>query len=99
MTTAAIDVNTLNELFENQSKLDDIFDSFFDDDSLLSSSVTKNGHASAGAFGNDQDLDFNDDLLFFPDDNLDQQQRSMFGIAAPIVIEIVALYFTISYFI
>ena len=30
--TTAIDINTLDSLFDNQKKLDDIFNSIFDDD-------------------------------------------------------------------
>ncbi|MFK5948868.1 MAG: M43 family zinc metalloprotease, partial [Methylococcales bacterium] len=41
MTTAAIDIDTLNNLFDNQKKLDDIFNSMFDnDDTLIDSSVS-----------------------------------------------------------
>lgn len=35
MNTIAIDRNTLNGLFDNQKKLDDLFDTIFDDDNLF----------------------------------------------------------------
>jgi hypothetical protein len=35
MNTAAIDTNTLNSLFDNQKKLDEIFDSIFDDNNFF----------------------------------------------------------------
>lgn len=35
MNTIAIDRNTLNGLFDNQKKLDDLFESIFDDDNLF----------------------------------------------------------------
>ncbi|QPK62743.1 hypothetical protein IVG45_18185 [Methylomonas sp. LL1] len=40
MSAATIDSNVLNSLFENQNKLDDLFDSIFDDGSYFISSVS-----------------------------------------------------------
>ena len=40
MTAATLDLDTLDKLFDNQKKLDDIFSSIFDDDSLDSSPMS-----------------------------------------------------------
>ncbi len=39
MNAVALDKNALNGLFENQKKLDDLFDSIFDDNTLLFSTA------------------------------------------------------------
>jgi hypothetical protein len=39
MSAAAIDTTVLNSLFDNQKRLDDMFDSVFDDNNYLISSV------------------------------------------------------------
>jgi hypothetical protein len=39
MNTIAIDSNALNNLFDNQKKLDDLFDSIFDDNSFFINSA------------------------------------------------------------
>jgi len=51
MNTVAMDRNTLNGLFDNQKKLDDLFDSIFDDENFFinaspSSSQTTTRHSS-----------------------------------------------------
>ncbi|WKJ90264.1 hypothetical protein QZJ86_19995 [Methylomonas montana] len=53
MSAAAIDRNALNGLFDNQRKLDDLFDSIFDDDNYfinsVSSSPTENFYVASSA--------------------------------------------------
>lgn len=39
MSVAAIDTKVLNSLFDNQKRLDDVFDSIFDDENYFISSV------------------------------------------------------------
>ena len=99
MTTVAIDINTLNELFENQSKLDDIFDSFFDEESFLGSSMSNNNQKSeSSAQINSQEVDYNDDLLFAKDMGFAQEKRSITSIVMPVVLEIVTIYYCFTYF-
>ncbi len=45
MNTAAIDINTLNDLFDNQKKMDELFDSIFDDDSYFINNSSSSSHA------------------------------------------------------
>ena len=100
MTSAVIDLDALNDLFENQNKLDDIFNSIFDDDSFLSSSMSSNDHE----LGNreqkgSQDLSYNEDVSFDAEDiTFDQKTRSITFIIMSVVVEIVALSYGIIYF-
>ena len=97
MTTAAIDIDILDELFENQKKLDDVLNSFFDDDSFFSSTddivpVTSPQKDSL-TFQADEDFSLDSD-----DKYLDQKSRSIFHIIIPLIMEIVAIYYGIMYF-
>ena len=100
MTTAAIDLDALNELFENQNKIDDVFSSIFDEDFFLSSSKSSNDHAlgSSGQNGS-QDLNSNEDLSFNAEDKIFvQKKRSVTNFVMPVVVEIVVVYYCIMYF-
>lgn len=89
MTTAAIDIDILDELFENQKKLDDVLNSFFDDDSFLTSLDDDN--VSETSPQKDFSLDSDDQLL-------DQENHSIFRIIVPLVVEIAAIYYGVTYF-
>ncbi len=95
-STLQIDMDVLDELFNNQKKLDDIL--LFDDDFLFGSSSS----ASKNDLNNSQAIDTfgsSDDLIFSSDDNiLDVKSRSLTKIIAPVVLELVALYYGITYF-
>ena len=100
MTTATIDIDTLNDLFENQKKLDDIFSSIFDDDSFLSSSVTYDDQPT-GSSGqkSSQDLHSNEDLsLYAEDKTFVQKKRSITYLVMPVVVEITVIYYGMMYF-
>ena len=45
MNTISIDRNALNSLFDNQKKLDDLFDSIFDEDNFFISNVAVSAQA------------------------------------------------------
>jgi hypothetical protein len=97
MTAAAIDLDTLNILFDNQKKLDDIFDTMFDEDLLTNSSTSFNDKA----FGNAQKIGhYSEELLFKPDDEFFvKKKRSAIGFVMPVVMEIVIIYYGIMLFI
>ena len=100
MTSAAVDLDALNELFENQNKLDDIFNSIFDEDSFLSSSMLSNDHEleSRDQKGS-QDLNSNEDLSFNAEDRTFVQiKKSITYFIMPVVVEIVAVSYYIIYF-
>jgi len=93
MTTATIDVDTLNNLLDNQKKLDDIFDSIFDEDMLINNLISFEDESS------DQDIsDNSEEFSFdFDDDIIEPKKRSVIGFVLPIVIEIAAIYYAIVY--
>jgi len=89
MTTAAIDINTLNDLFDNQQKLDDVFDSIFDEDPFLDSSPS---NASQNSYAVDNDYAYFNDKV----DNQTTTQSTM-QLIMPVVLEIAVLYYGIAY--
>jgi len=98
MTTAAIDIDILDELFENQKKLDDVLNSFFDDDSFLASLDDDNVSETSpqkDSFTFQADKDFS---LDSDDQFLDQESRSIFRIIVPLVVEVAAIYYSVTYF-
>ena len=96
MTAAAIDLDTLNILFDNQKKLDDIFDSMFDEDFLINSSTSFNDKAVDNAQKKNhcsEELSFNsDDELFV------KKRRSVISLVTPVVMEIALIYYAIMLF-
>ena len=104
MTTVAVDLDVLNELFDNQKKLDDVFDSMFDEDPFSGSSTSFSDHAEPGAStqkGGQGSVSFdpNEDLPYYSDDKLfEQKNRSIFSLVAPVAVEVAAIYYGFSYF-
>ncbi len=95
MTTAAIDIDTLNNLFDNQKKLDDIFNSMFDnDDTLIGGSVSHKAQTV------ELDAQVYSEITLNFDNNLyEPQKRNIVYLIFPVVLEIAALYYGIAYFI
>ena len=100
MTTAAIDLDILNELFDNQKKLDDIFSSMFDDDSFLSSSSSLDDQT----FGNSaqkgsHERSSKDDWSFITEDKtFVQKSRGIFYFIMPLMLEIAVIFYGIMHF-
>jgi len=98
MTAAAIDLDTLNELFDNQKKLDDIFGSLFDDDSCLTASSydeptpRRSGQTSSSASYS------RDSSTFNTADEFTQDSRSILSLVMPVAVEIAVMYYGIMYF-
>ncbi len=99
MTAAAVDLDLLNELFDNQKKLDDLFS--LDDDSFLKSmsfgtnalkSSELNGEANIVNIP-PEDLSFNSDDLIF-----NQKKRSAASFIIPLIVEIAIIVGAIIYF-
>jgi len=93
---AAIDLDTLNSLFDNQKRLDDAFDLMFDEDLLINSSVSLNDKA----YGNTQKKKhYSEELSFDPEgDFFVQNERSAIGFVIPVVLEIAVIYYGIMLF-
>jgi len=97
--TTAIDVNALDSLFDNQKKLDDIFNSIFDDD--LDSAISINIPSST-SYEQKSSLDIyaTDDYSFSTgNEMLIQKKQSIPYFIIPVVLEIAALYYGIMYFV
>jgi len=92
MTTASIDIDTLDKLFDNQKKLDDIFDSIFDDDSL-SSFVTSDEPLIETS---SKDLYSEKALLSYHEET--QKKRNIVHLILPVVIEIAVIYYAMMNF-
>ncbi|WP_174483178.1 hypothetical protein [methanotrophic endosymbiont of Bathymodiolus puteoserpentis (Logatchev)] len=95
MTAAAIDLDVLNELFDNQKKLDDVFGSLFDDDSFLNvSSYDEVTPRSSEQKSNQSTYTTDNNTM----DEFIPESRSILSLATPVIIEIAIIYYGIMYF-
>lgn len=96
MYTAAIDRNTLNGLFDNQKKLDDLFESIFDDDnyfiSSASSSQSENFYATSAA-----SRSFTPKPSRMKESLLTIKEQCPYFFVLPIMLEIAAIYFVVTH--
>jgi len=95
MTAAAIDLDTLNELFDNQKKLDDVFGSLFDDDSCLSASSYDEPTPRRSDQKDNQATTYSKDNFA---DEFTQESRSTLSLVMPVVLEIAVIYYGVMYF-
>lgn len=97
-TTTTIDSNMLDELLENQKKLDDIFSSIFDDeDPFLTSAkhrTLESNTQRSQAYGSNEDLSFSTKDDFF----IQQKDRNIAHFIMPVALEIAVIYCSIMYF-
>ena len=101
MTTVAVDLDLLNELIDNQKKLDDVLDSMFDEALFLSSSKSVSDHAPEVStqkgrqdlvgFNSNEDMSFN-----FEDESVDQKNRKIIYYVA-MAAEVSAIAYGLSY--
>ena len=99
MSTIAIDRNTLNELFDNQKKMDDLFDTVFDDDNFFI-------HSSSSIFESESHNDIFEDegKLFSVEENDDESvlattKHNSFYFLFPVMLEIAAIYYVFKTFV
>jgi len=96
MATAAIDANMLNELFDNQKNLDDIFnDDFFLDGPMITGDVSSETSILKEEleFNSNKDMSFNSVNKYFLKD-----RRLIITLLVPVILEVAAIFFCISYF-
>ena len=101
MTTAAIDLDTLDKLFDNQKILDDVFDSMFDEDPFLSSATSFSDYAkkeSARAQATRNNLHAYEELTFTVETTSFSQRTRNFAYFILPVIELAAIYYGIGCF-
>jgi len=97
MSSITLDKNALNGLFDNQKKLDDLFDSIFDDGSCFISNATSVQTESnystyrAGHYVSPKQSRMTESLL-----TIKEQHPYFFML--PIVLEIAAIYCMVSNF-
>jgi hypothetical protein len=95
MSAVAIDRNALNSLFENQNKLDDLFDSIFDDDNYFISSVSSSQSESHySAYHSDRSITPKQSPI--RESLLAIKEQCPHFFMLPIVLEIAAIYFVVS---
>lgn len=95
MSAAVIDSNVLNSLFENQNKLDDLFDSIFDDDNYFICSVSSSqseSHCSA----HNASRSFTPKPSRVRESLLTIKEQCPHFFMLPIVLEVAAIYFVVS---
>jgi len=93
MTTASIDIDTLDKLFDNQQKLDDIFDSIFDDDSFSSFVISDEPVIETSS---SKELYSEKALLSSHGET--QNKRNIVHLILPVVIEIAVIYYAMVNF-
>lgn len=101
MNTTAIDASALNSLFDKQKKLDDIFSSMFEEDefNFINNSVSNNDQVIESSSWDDDKSPYNEDLsINSRNDTLEQKKQSIIHIVLPLVLEITAIYYALSYF-
>lgn len=101
MNSTTIDASALNSLFDKQKKLDDIFSSMFEEDefNFINNSVSNNDQVIESSSWDDDKSPYNEDLsINSRNDTLEQKKQSIIHIALPLVLEIAAIYYAISYF-
>jgi hypothetical protein len=91
MNTITLDKNALNGLFDNQKKLDDLFDSIFDDNNYFISSAPASTQSNTGH------SDFKDESQFIYSgckvmESLDAIKHNSFFYVLPIALEMAVIY-------
>ena len=92
MYTATIDRNALNGLFDNQKKLDDLFDSIFDDDNFFISSASSSQPYTVPK----PTRTFTPKPTPVRDSLLRVKEQTPYFFMLPIVLEIAAIYFVVA---
>lgn len=93
MYTAAIDGNALNGLFDNQKKLDDLFDSIFDDDNYFISSASSSTPAESRYSAERQ---FSPRPSRVTESLLMIKSQSPYFFVLPILLEVSVIYFVVA---
>ena len=93
MATAAIDLDMLNELFDNQKNLDDILN----EDFFLDSSILVDDEESETSTL--KDIQFNKDMLSNSENKYFLQDgRRIIKLLVPVILEIAIISYGITYF-
>ena len=96
MSTVAIDSNVLNNLFDNQKKLDDLFDSVFDDDNYFISSVSSSPSENLYAVSSTT-RSFAAKQSRVSESLLTIKEQHPYFFVLPVMLEIAAIYFVVTH--
>lgn len=94
MSAAVIDSKVLNSLFENQKRLDDVFDSIFADDSYFISSVCAS-QSESHCSTYDESPSFMPAPSRMRESQLTIKVQRPYFFVLPIVLEIAGIYFLV----
>lgn len=90
MNPVAIDRTALNGLFDNQKKLDDLFDSIFDDDNLFANTpIVSTVVSRQSTYESERSYNYSDDYYQSRSYGL---RSNPYFIVLPIALEIAAIY-------
>lgn len=97
MNTIAIDRNTINDLLDNQKKLDELFDSIFDDDNYL----IRDSSASSQTDKHYPKFDDEKSPWSYEGDSVKESQLAVrkhnpYYFVLPIALEIAAIYYVVA---
>lgn len=96
MYAATIDRHALNGLFDNQKKLDDLFDSIFDDDNyFISSACTSQSESLSTTASRTHKLTPKPSPV--RDYLLTVKEQCPYFFLLPVVLEIAAIYFVVGH--
>jgi hypothetical protein len=100
MSAEAIDLDMLNKLFDNQKNLDNVFSSIFDDEPVISTTSLPSDELifDGGSWDDDKGFNFNNSASFNTDEAYSQKKNNLPIAIISVVLEIVAIYLGISYF-
>lgn len=93
MNSVSIDINTLNDLFDNQKKMDELFDSIFDDDNYFvdsSSSSSSKTVSSYSSYDEESPISYGNDSV--KESHLAIRIQNPYYFILPVVLEIGAIY-------
>lgn len=96
MNAIALDRNALNGLFDNQKKLDDLFDSIFDDDNFYISStpVSVQSVARSPEFKVERSVAYKSSSLI---KSVDAMKQHPYFFVLPILLELTVIYWLITH--
>lgn len=97
MYTAAIDGHALNGLFDNQKKLDELFDSIFDDENYFISSSSPSMSSSKSAYAAYDEGRLSQSRQGKLTESLSMlKNQSPYFFLLPIMLEVAAIYFIVT---
>jgi hypothetical protein len=93
MNTVAIDTNTLNSLFDNQKKLDEIFDSIFEENNFFINSSSSQTESRYSTYEVDSPASYGSSNV---KNSLLAIKQNPFYCVLPIALEIAVIYLLVT---